>query len=233
MLHHLDKFKDVIVWGDCGTSNHRRFVNITKVGQAIGPAMCAALPGLHSFSGCDFTSAFARKGKIRPLEMTMKCPSFQLAFSELSKDEPSLTTNDTLHEFVTVLYGAKKRRSLNSQRYMTVEKSYAGKGGPENPFQGLRNIEGSSIPPSEAEVGPHIDRSNFVAHMWASALNTDLPKHPEKGWVLDDGKYIPVYFTGPQLPPSLVPHVPDSDEDEEQEDAVNMGGMEWVDSDDD
>ena len=42
-----------------GTKNRTRFINITTMGQRFGPAVSAALVGLHAFTGCDSTSVFA------------------------------------------------------------------------------------------------------------------------------------------------------------------------------
>jgi hypothetical protein len=140
--------------------------------------MCKALPGLRSFSGRDFTSSFARKGKVPPYELTQKCPAYKLAFAELSvSTDYSVKCVQTLNNFVTVLYGAQKPVTLNRHRYLTVEKCYAAKRG-AGPLESLRSIEASSIPPCEAELLPHIKRANFVSLMWASALSNALLKSP-------------------------------------------------------
>ncbi|XP_056299046.1 uncharacterized protein LOC130211998 isoform X7 [Pseudoliparis swirei] len=38
-------------------------IDITKVSSALGTSVCSALIGIHTFSGCDSTSAFYGKGK--------------------------------------------------------------------------------------------------------------------------------------------------------------------------
>ena len=67
LLHHVHRVT-ATVWMEVRTSGqrNRRYINVTKIAATIGPALCAALPGFHSFTGCDYTSAFVRKGKIRP-----------------------------------------------------------------------------------------------------------------------------------------------------------------------
>ena len=38
-------------------------VSLSEVSSALGPGVCKALPGMHAFTGCDSTSAFAGKVK--------------------------------------------------------------------------------------------------------------------------------------------------------------------------
>ena len=48
---------------DCGMTNNRRYINITNITDILEDheaGLSRALPGYHSFTGCDFTSAFYR-----------------------------------------------------------------------------------------------------------------------------------------------------------------------------
>ena len=57
---------------DCGSGNTRRYIDISSIAtelEAKQPGFAAAQPGLHAFTGCDFTSAFYRKGKVKPFEI--------------------------------------------------------------------------------------------------------------------------------------------------------------------
>ena len=67
LLHHCHTF-NARVWIDAGTAakNNRRFIDISAISVSLGPELCAALPGFHAFTGSDYTSAFVRKGKVRP-----------------------------------------------------------------------------------------------------------------------------------------------------------------------
>lgn len=42
----------------------------------VGEDLCLALPALHAFTWCDTTSAFVRKGKMRPLKLLKKDSEF-------------------------------------------------------------------------------------------------------------------------------------------------------------
>jgi len=51
----------------CGTKARTRFLDITKLSNALGISVCNALIGMHAFIGCDTISAFAGRGKMRAL----------------------------------------------------------------------------------------------------------------------------------------------------------------------
>ena len=50
-----------LIW-QTGTRHRRRFVNLTNIARSLGCETCKALPGMHAFTGCDSTSAFAGRG---------------------------------------------------------------------------------------------------------------------------------------------------------------------------
>ena len=66
-LYHSQTFTATL-WMDTGTNakNTRRYINLTTIGELLGPLLCELLPAFHAFTGCDYTSAFVRKGKKRP-----------------------------------------------------------------------------------------------------------------------------------------------------------------------
>ena len=81
-------------------------------------ALAAAMPGLHTFTGCDFTAAFYRQGKTKPLEMLEKYTEgtrVQFFSSMTSEEEP---THKKDEEFVCSLYGMKGDiKNVNEARY--------------------------------------------------------------------------------------------------------------------
>lgn len=208
ILHHLHRVSST-VWMEAGTSGqgNLRYVNVTKIAAEIGPEMCAALPGLHAFTGCDYTSAFTKKGKKKPYELVRKSDNFQTAFASLSQTEPTEETVKVLQDFVCVLYGARKIVPLNKHRFTVVDRTYNRKANAARPFDKLKSISGSSIPPCEAELAPHIHRSAFVARLWGSAHQQNLEKMPTKGWETVDGEFRVIWFEGDQLPPALIPKI--------------------------
>ena len=76
--------------------------------------------GFRAFTGCDTTSAFWRKGKVRPLHLMFKNPDFIATFAELGVN---WETNEHLLEktekFVCAMYGHATSNSVNTLRYAT------------------------------------------------------------------------------------------------------------------
>ena len=92
------------LWLDVGinSNNTRRYINITELDKNLGSDMCKALPGLHAFTGCDYTAALMRKGKVCMLAMVEKSKKFQEAFGQLGESRRvSSVTMTTLETFVT------------------------------------------------------------------------------------------------------------------------------------
>ena len=109
------------IFMDFGSGNSRRHIDVTKIAstlEAKKKGLAAAMPGLHAFTGCDYTSAFYRKGKIKPLELLMKeeSDSFTQLFKELSSQGVEDESISTAEEFVCNLYGMKDD-SVNGARY--------------------------------------------------------------------------------------------------------------------
>ena len=59
----------------------------TAIAKKIGHDMCAALPGLHAFTGCDYTSSFVKAGKGRPFTLVEKSHVFKRAFAGLAEQK--------------------------------------------------------------------------------------------------------------------------------------------------
>ena len=68
-----------------GTQTIEKFADVQKAADA-DHNMCRALPGLHSFTGCDTVSAFAGKGKISTFKLMQKNRKYQGAFTRLGKE---------------------------------------------------------------------------------------------------------------------------------------------------
>ena len=208
LLYHCHAF-NARLWMDVGTNNTRTFIDISAISISLGSELCALLPGFHAF-----TSAFVRKGKVRPFARLEKSPDVQKAFSEMAtSDILGDRQRNALLKYVAMIYGAKEGTSLNSHRGKTFEKAYKPKARGRNPLEKLKGLDGSFVTPCEAEVVPHIKRASFVAKMWSHANKQHIDKHPleSDGWELRDDSYMPIWFEGPQLPKTLVP---DGDGDE-------------------
>ncbi len=74
---------------DFGSANNRRLINITNISKQLEhlqPGLCEALIGFHALTGCDFNSAFYRKGKAIPFGHLEKEVSYVSALRSLCSD---------------------------------------------------------------------------------------------------------------------------------------------------
>ena len=105
---------------DCGSGNTRRYIDISSIAtelEAKQPGLAAAQPGLHAFTGCDFTSAFYRKGKVKLFEILAEDikGDFIEFFKRLtSVDEPD---EEKAADSVCTLYGFKNLHNVDEARH--------------------------------------------------------------------------------------------------------------------
>ena len=96
---------DVIL--DYGSGNHRRYIGVSELAAILGEkqrGITEALMGFHALTGCDFTSCFFRKGKVRPFQWLEADANHVTALQSLTAEEvdiPGVTS------FVCSLYGFK------------------------------------------------------------------------------------------------------------------------------
>ena len=58
-------------------------MDVNKLHQALCNSLCFTLPGFHTFTGCDYTASYNRKGKIRPQKLFERSDDVKKAFSVL------------------------------------------------------------------------------------------------------------------------------------------------------
>ena len=71
----LSKFSQNIsqlVLFDTGMGNKRRLLDIKEIISTKGKNVCSVLPALHAFTGCNTTSSFVRRGKMKILEKKIR-----------------------------------------------------------------------------------------------------------------------------------------------------------------
>ena len=97
LLYHSRNFTATL-WMDTGTSskNTRRYVNLSAIGEVLGPLLCLSLLAFHAFTGTDYTYAFVKKGKKRPFLKLKRSNDAQREFACLAVDDKvSATSHDT------------------------------------------------------------------------------------------------------------------------------------------
>ena len=96
---------------DCGTGNHRRFIDVNSIFEEIKqvPHLATALLGLHAFTGCDINSAFYRKGKVKQIDILLGNSDLTEAFARLS--DPGVQPDMNIFSlFVCHMYGQKRSK---------------------------------------------------------------------------------------------------------------------------
>lgn len=72
----------------------------------------------HSLTGCDYTAAFNRKGKLRPLKLLQSNVKIQEIFGSFGKgEEVTKEQYEECERFVCCLYGRKQLSSVDELRF--------------------------------------------------------------------------------------------------------------------
>ena len=116
MLAHATKM-DGCLYQKLGTRNRSWYIDITKVATSLGHNSCSALIGLHAFTGCDTVSAFAGRGKARPLAIMQSNTQFIEVFHNLGAEYVLSNRLFTkLEEYTCHIYGLKGCQDINELR---------------------------------------------------------------------------------------------------------------------
>ena len=99
----------------CGSQTRARFVDIATIRQAFGEELCNALPGIHSFTGCDTVSAFAGRVKVRAVTLAKRDRPTLEMFQQLGTTwHLSDDIFNRLQKFTCVLYSATKTQIVSA-----------------------------------------------------------------------------------------------------------------------
>ena len=86
LLYYAPQMKQATILFDTGKGNKKRPINITALAEQMTQLYYSALLVLHAFSGCDSTSAFKGKGKVKPMKVMQQKPKFVTAFTKLGEN---------------------------------------------------------------------------------------------------------------------------------------------------
>ena len=95
------------LWVEFGAGMHHRFIPVHEIASTLGEDRCRALPGFHSFTGCDQVSSFAYKSKTTAWHCWNAFDEVTSAFRALSTpmNKAQLMNHiPTLERFVVLLY---------------------------------------------------------------------------------------------------------------------------------
>ena len=145
------QLQDKRIWMESGiqSKNNLRYISINHIFHQLGEPLCEALPFYHAFTGCDYTSSFDRKGKIKPFKLFKKNPEFQEAFLNLSHSEGIFNDIKSIIEsFACQMYGRKKTNSVDQARLEIFVTKYKPKKGYASLNQTqAKKLDSSIMPP--------------------------------------------------------------------------------------
>ena len=100
MLSNIQKFSQSHVWLDMGLDyNSRIFIDVKGTADKLN--FIQALPRIYAFTGCDYTPAFFRKSKKRPIEIMLKSVLFINSFNKMGEVDLS---DEDIDEILYILY---------------------------------------------------------------------------------------------------------------------------------
>ena len=218
------------VWIDAGlvSNNTRRYIDMTKLAANLGESLCSAMPAYHAFTGCDYTAAFSRKGKVRPLKILEKNANFQNSFTALGKEQTiSDETFSSIEKFTAEMYGKRKSQFINDIRLELFLERYKPSGKlDEARISCLKKMDGSTLPPCHNVLKQKIKRVHLIANRWNSVdLATQSPISPtESGWTLGYGSYQILWTEGDLYPKTIdvLQNDKDGSDDEDINDCTGM-----------
>ena len=156
-----------------GTSKRSRIIDVSAVTENLGEDMCRALPGLHAFSGCDSVSAFVGKGKKKAFDLLyLNQELFLQGMQQLGNSHSiSEELQDSCEAFTCALYGGAVN-SINEVRYRLFCS---------------KSLQSHQLPPCQDTLNKHIQRANYQASIWKTALEaySDIPSPVGHGWFID------------------------------------------------
>jgi hypothetical protein len=218
LLTHFYNDIDSPVYFETGTGDKKRIIDVGKVYTKIGHETAKALLGIHATTGSDTTSAFVRKGKIKPMQLMMKDTEVMAAYAEMGEwDDFPPNIASIIEGHICKLYGAKDgTTNINGVRYKKFIESYS----PKNALIDCNTGKDVSLlPPCHSELIQHLKRANYQCKIWRQA-NKRYPilQNPIfHGFRKENGIMVPYWHDGDVVPMDLVDMVEDTEQNDFEE----------------
>ena len=121
LLSYIHDLDGTNIYFETGKKNKKRLINITELGAHYSKEYCKALLGLHAFTGCDSTSAFKGKGKVRAMKWMLKDDIILKAAAALGNEWTVSEENITgMERLACRLYGSQRINDVNECRYIKL-----------------------------------------------------------------------------------------------------------------
>jgi len=173
---------DIQIFVQIGVGDRKRIIDIGDICIELGEDVCMALPGLHCFTGNDYTSAFHGIGKKKAFTIMRENTDFIQAFSKLGEGNTSRFTFDpalfaTIQAFTCKMYGLAQCQDTDIARYQKFCKSKK------------KCPEPQQLPPTKDVLLCHLKRVNYATAVIKKALyqHPNLPSPDGYGWKIVDG----------------------------------------------
>ena len=166
------------IYFDTGSGNKRRLLNVSRMAINYGEQHCAALLGLHAFTGCDTTSSFKGIAKLKPLKLMLKRDKYESVFAKLGESwEVPGDVMVELESFTCGMYCNTKTNSVDSLRLSLLTK----KCGNTEKLDPKKTVDLTELPPCRKSLSQHIKRANYQTAVWKSASECFVEVPPVEG----------------------------------------------------
>lgn len=143
-----------------GKGLQTRSIEVRRIHQELGSAVCDALIGLHCFTGCDTVSSLYGVGKVKAVKTLLSSTEYCQTFQEFGQFfDVSPTLLESVETFTCELYNVKGVKSVNQARW--------------HMFKDGKSAE-RSLPPNQNSLQQHIRRANYQAAIYRYLLHTQL-----------------------------------------------------------
>ena len=120
MFHGRNKETTILFLTVHGYRKH--LIHITRLSHRYTQEMCKAMLGLHSLAGCDSVSCFKGIGKLKPLKLQLKSPTYCDHLRGLGEDwKADYNPNDDCEKSICAVYGKAKFNSVNEARHLMLQ----------------------------------------------------------------------------------------------------------------
>ena len=192
LLHYAMQIQEACILFETGRGNKKHLLNITALAEELTQEHCSALLSLHAFTGCDSTSAFKGKGKVKAVKILQQKPKFSQTFAQIG-EAWSVTEHqvDELEEFTCLLYHWQRIKKVDELRYVMLKEKCE-----NDTISANVNIDMASLPPCRRSLKQHVLRTNFQVAIWKRA-HEPTPEIPDPlsghRWVKQDEMLVPVW----------------------------------------
>ena len=192
LLHFCPQFDHLTgLKFDTGVGDRRRWIDISLLHQSMNEDLISSLLGFHAFTGCDSTSSFVRKGKLKPLRFLNNSKHFQSTFQGIG-EQPSISKEikEELENFTCKMYGSSGISNINTLRFVKAKERFGFHSKGTKLVYEKDNADLSLLPPCRSSLEFHIDRANYQTYIWKQSLSAyqELPPLTENGWKLENGQ---------------------------------------------